>query len=72
VKDVMIFRIILQELSFIDESCNPFAEECHLPNKSSFIICVLNAKVKYSVKLSKFKLDAKIFVGFLLVASLEM
>jgi len=64
VKDVMIFRIILQELSFIDEPRNPFAEVCYLANKSYVIICVLNAKVKFSGKLSKFKLDATIFVGF--------
>jgi len=34
----------LQEPSFIDEFCNSFTEGCYLGNKSSFTICVLNAK----------------------------
>jgi len=54
----------LQEPSFMDESRDPFAERWYLLNKSFYNIGVLNAKVKFSGKLSKFTLDAMISVDF--------
>ena len=56
--------MILQELSFIDKSRNPFVEGRYLANKSFYGIGVLNAQVTFSGKLSKFKLNATTSVSF--------
>jgi len=41
----MIFKVILQEPSFINGPRSPFAEGCYLVNESFYNIGVLNAKV---------------------------